>query len=185
MKLTNDHRDLIIALAQDDVFKARKATLAKESNALAFLAYENLYPLSIQVKMEALPPEFFQQTSTMFILCPGKNESKIQVNLTSSKRIAAHDNEWKRPCWQLAEGSKTIARVKKLVADSTKLDNDKHTFKTELAKFLRQITTVKKLQDAWPEGLPYYKNLAPAKVENPPAIIPDNINEMILSMRGS
>jgi hypothetical protein len=183
LPLTNERRDSILCNAQDLTFAARREAIKQESNRLAELAYSHLYPADVQAKMNALPVEFFSQTSTIFAYLPGNGDS-VNLDLISSRRVGACDREWRRPAYYLVTGSAVTECVVKLKADRGQLAQDVNTFKSELRRFLAGITTVKKLKEVWPEGEEFYKHLlgddAP---KNALAVRPETINALIGSMK--
>jgi hypothetical protein len=182
-RITNDERSFIVSRAMEETFSQRELRLKKESNALAELAYDRIYPADEQRKMMELPAEYFHQQSTIYLYLPGKNKNDISVQLLSSRRIAAIDNTWKQPFWKIESENAISKRVAKYESDLNQLKLDRGTLKGELTSFLRQITTTNKLQELWPEGLAYYKKIIPEPTVNVPAIIPDIINKMMLEMK--
>jgi hypothetical protein len=184
LALTNERRDSIIRAALKSTFTARKEALKVENNALAELAYSHLYPNDVQLKMAALPAEFFSQTSSIFAYLPGNGRDPVSLVLTSSRKISARDKDYRRPAYTMDKDNAITARVTKLKDDSNRLEADENSFKSELRRFLAGITTVKKLQAVWPEGEEFYKHLLDdASPKNALAIIPDTINAMIGTMK--
>lgn len=184
LTLTNERRDSIIRIAVKSTFTARREALEVENSSLAELAYSHLYPNDIQIKMNALPSEFFNQTSVVYAYRPGDNRDPIALALISSKKVKALDREYRHPAYYPETGSAIASRVIKLKADCDRLESDESTFKSELKRFLAGITTVKKLKEVWPEGQEFYAHLLADQPNKAAlAIVPETINAMIGTMK--
>lgn len=59
-------RNFIIEEATNKTLEKRRTALDKESNNLALVVYDILYPLDIQERMSKLPDEFFKQISHIY-----------------------------------------------------------------------------------------------------------------------
>jgi hypothetical protein len=176
MKLTKEMRTWILDKAINAVFNKRDAAILQAENALAETGYNLLYPLSIRMKMEALPDEFFTQTSTIWVDNDGR---KRELKLVSSKKISALDSSWKLPFW--ADGGARVS-VQKHFKKKAKLQGDKEKLTRELKGFLEGVTTSEKLKAAWPDGESYYSFLTDKPTAYPVMVRPDAINEMIMQM---
>lgn len=185
MRLTNDMRDFIIKEATNSTLEKREKALVKESNNLAVLVYERLYPPEIQAQMAKLPDEFFHQESIIYVYPKANSRSDeiIMLNLTSSRKISARDHEWHRPKWIIDGIENAITkRIQTLSEKRSKLSLDRDRLRSSIRTMLRGIHTVKQLREEWPDGEAYYKLFSPAHVKNLPAVRGADVNEMILSM---
>lgn len=169
MKLTKDMRNRIVINAVIGVLKKRHEALDKESNALAILVYDQIYPTDIQTQMAKLPDEFFQQNSVIRVEIDCED---IVLKMTSSRKVSAVDSQWHRPRVKLEELSD--AKKKRICAfsDAQKaLLVDTNNLKTKLRTLLNGITTMKRLREEWPDGAEYYKDQMPTPpIQNLPAV---------------
>lgn len=186
MRLTNDLRDKIVRSAVQKVFAERRNDLKKEDGKLAMLVYDILYPKDIQNRMNALPAEFFNQSSHVYALDSATSRSSeyIKLTLTSSRRISARDNSWKAPCLTIHSVDTPLAcRIRTLVKKQGKCDLDQANLETHLRRMLAGIHTLKQLQAEWPDGADYYAGVTPTPpVINVPAIRGVDITAMILGL---
>lgn len=176
MKLLNSHKETIKTIAVENVLKPRRDKLSITENELAVRGYEELYPEIIRKKMDALPAEFFNQKSNIFVYLGG---DRRELRMKSSRRISARDNEWRRPNW---ETGADLTEVKEYFTALKQLEIDTKNLTKEIELLLFGITTVAKLQEVWPDGSEYYKWLVENKpIKNPLMVRPDKVNELILS----
>jgi hypothetical protein len=186
MKLTNDMRTEIIIRAVNGTLKSRKSAIKAESNALAILVYDQLYPTDVQHQMSKLPDYFFKQTSTVYaqMTTSERSHDLVALVLDSSRKISAVDNEWKRPKWNCMGVDNAItARIEKLVSKRKKLNQDSDNLREKLRVMLKGITTMKKLAEEWPWGEAYYKDQLPVQpTENLPAVRGEDVTTMMLEL---
>lgn len=164
------------------VFAERTATLKAEENRLAEKAYSSLYSEETVWKMDRLPDEFFHQKSVIYIQC-GKDEDKLVFNMSSSKRIPACDNQFRKPCVVLTS-DEDKCEVLKYISLSSQLDTDESLFRNELRSFLAGICTIKQLVEIWPEGKGYCSDfIVPPVKKNLPSIHVLKIKQMFDEMK--
>lgn len=187
MRITNDIRESICNAAVRKTLEKRDAFLAKESDELAVLVYDRLYLPTEQEMMNKLPAEYFHQKSEIYVKQPGMkyDSDKITLTLKSSRKISARDYEYRRPSWDIKTGEENAVtiRIDKLVAGRIKFNKDKDLLTAKITAMLSGINTVKRLQEEWPEGSEFYKNLTPSKPTiNLPSVRGADISKLILDL---
>jgi len=183
MRITNDMRTAILNAALTGVFKERQQKLDTEGDELAKLVYDQLYPTDIQTIMQKLPSGYFREATCMYYHSAQTN-NKHRLMLKSSRRIsAADDHGWNTPAWLPVAPSNLTARMDRLVLDRMKLDSDKATLKSSIQRMLAGISTLKRLEEEWPDGSAYYSEAKPAPpTQNVPAIRGADITKMIMEL---
>lgn len=183
MKLTNDMRTEIIERAVRGTFQKRELALKLENDALAMLVYDQLYPTDIQHQMGKLPDEFFKQTSIIYVqrTTSCRESDLVRLDLISSRKISARDNEWKRPLWECSVVDNAItARIDKLMVKRRALENDQKNLRDSVRIMLKGITTMKRLAEEWPGGEKYYKDQLPTQpVVNLPAMRGEDVTRLM------
>lgn len=185
MKLTNEKRNSILSKAVIGVFALREEKAKKESAAIAQLIYDRCYPTDMQTAMKKMPDGYFQEVSHVFVQLV-KRGAIHQFNLLSSQRISAMDRQYQLPCWKVPEAEQNSAiarRIMKLLETQNKIDSDQKEFIKQLRSMLYGITTMKRLQEEWPDGAVYYKSFetVPANM-NVPSVRGADITALMLQL---
>lgn len=171
MKLTIAMKDKITSFTVNGTLKARSTRLKETEQALAQLVYDRIYEPVLQSKMYALPDGFLSEKSSVYVRCLGS--SCFELGLKESKRVATSDAyNYQRPYFDFGgEDSAVTRRLAKFRDDNAALKRDRDTLRNTIQKMLAGITTLKRLQEEWPEGEEFYKDLASRKsLVNPPAV---------------
>lgn len=182
MKLSNVMRDQIVVNAVETVFKERREALAEETNALAMLGYQDLYPEHIQAKIYGLPEDFFVQHRDLDLVLGGH---KVKVILASSKRFAACHSDYGNRAVPVVKDSSLWNRATMFDIVRDRLKSDVKSFEREMSAFLISITTTEMLKKSWPEGEPYYSPVIPKEAGQLPAILPERINTLISTLKAA
>lgn len=182
MRLTNDMRDSITRSAVEGTLSKRAEWLKRESSALAGLVYDRIYQPIEQTQMSVLTDGFFYERSEIYVQLPKslKSGDRILLNLTSSKRIAAKHNCYREPCWKCEEDNAVVRRILNYSDKLQKYKDDEQELRSSIRRMLAGIMTVKRLEEEWPQGLPYYQNKKPMPpTKNVPAIRGTDITKMM------
>lgn len=179
MRLTKEDKRVIVNNAVRIALEGRRKKLSDFENALAVRGYEECYPIDVISKMNALPFEFFFQTSAIYVRMGERGVAVL--NMKSSRRVSAADNAFRRPLWKPSEAVQNM--VKGFCVERDNLQTDELTLRKEIEILLTPITTFSKLQRTWPEGAPYYRFItARTPVENPPAVLPTKVNTLLATL---
>jgi hypothetical protein len=183
VKLSQEKKDYIVRTAIEQLLKKRETRISAEDNEIAKFLYESCYPPEIQAHMNHLPDEFFVSQSHIYALYLG---CKQQFHLKSSRKVSAKDNhDYRTPAYKVQPGSALSLRIEKHLASKDKLHNDRKALREKLTGMLAQITTDKRLQTEWPEGLRYYKAILDQPLPNLPAIQTADVNDFISQLEAA
>lgn len=183
MKLTESTKNSIIDRTVRETLKSRREKLAKREDVLAGVIYSRLYPAEIIKKMNALPEEFFSQQRTMHLKDGART---FDLDLLSPRKVSAADSKsWKNPLLVVCskKDSGLTREATTIEEKAAALHDDERALRKKLSLFLAGITTMKRLEETWPEGKKFYaEEAAPAPLANPPAIISAEIDAMITAI---
>lgn len=185
MKLTKETKYEIIRTVIKKVFANRDSKIKERENILATAIYFILYPLDIQKKMNALPDNFFNQQSVVYVTMSISKRNRIPIYMQSSRKFSGVDSRgYECPYLELADKDPMIADIIKLQKDKDILWNDQCNMKSKLETLMAGINTKKQLEAEWPEGLIYFKDVLPEEnTVNLPAIRGAEITEMINKLK--
>lgn len=164
MKLTNYHRDSIADAATKFAFDPRKQALDEVGDALAREAYESVFSLSQRVAAAALPKHWFCYTNNVKFNVGGLT---LSFPLTGDALplpflCKGTDNvvSYGGVCAAIPHG-KLCDRMQTHAQAVENLKQERKAARAVLRNLLAGFTTVKAMQEAWPEGEAFYANLAP------------------------
>ena len=181
MRLTEDKKRSILARAVTATLAKRRKALRKESNELALLAYNHIYQQKDQELMNIMPAGFMHEKSNIYFQQDGF--PTVELVLTSSMRTAACDQNWHKPCYHTSEENAITKRIRTFVAAEDKIKTDETKLRESLRLMLAGITTLKRLEEEWPEGKEYYMLALPDKpLENVPAVRGAAVSKLILEL---
>lgn len=179
MRLTKEDKRVIANNAVRIALEDHRKRLGEFENALAVRGYEECYPVDVISKMNALPLEFFYQTSIIYVRTGEYGVAAL--NMKSSRRVSAADNAFRRPLWEPSDAIQSM--VKGFCADRDNFRTGELTLHKEVVTLLNPLTTLSKLQQVWPEGEPYYRFITErTPVENPPAVLPAKVNALLATL---
>lgn len=117
----------------------------------------------------------------------GQSKELIELTLSSSKKVSALDNQWKRPRYEMKDvESSTARRINALIKNCNRLELDEDNLRISIRTLLRGINTLKRLREEWPDGEAYYKSFIPAApTKNVPAVRGTDIMRMISELGGN
>ena len=176
MRLTNDNRDDIVRRAIAKKFEKQEKDLVKQEQALAIKAYNSLFDAATRRKIKALDAKWFYFDTCLKFNCNGQTHF---LRVDSSEKVPVPNRGY--GCQNL--GALPGPMAEEVIAFGN-LKEDIRTQKRELEVKLKgllySITTLKRLQELWPEGREFYKSFEGFDTKpGLPAIIFDDINKML------
>lgn len=174
MRITQSHRETIIARALKEAFDKRKTALVKVEQDLAIEAYSFLFDEPTRRKVNGLHKDWFRTCNCLMFTVLGKLYS-----LNSKNEVRT---PYEAYCSNLGTLTGDVAdKVEAHYNAKTDLEKEYETAKIKLAANLSNISSFKRLTELWPEGKTFYADLdEDAKVKGGlPAIRFDDMNAML------
>lgn len=184
MKLTKGFRDILIDKVVTATFKDKDKDIETEENNIATEIYNLIYSEEIRRNMAFFPIGFFYTSKTMYIeLVVG--ERPVGVQLPIPLPVSASDaNDWRRPLLTKSDNTKElIDRVGKLIEKQNARNKSKVQFREKLASFIYGMSTLKRLDEEWPDWRLYH-DVPEVRRVNLPVIRGEEITRLIETIRG-
>ena len=170
-RLTNYTREAISSAAIKAAFTPRENDFSADEDALAREAYAAVYPADEVKKAMALPDNWLRRDPCLHFnvnglrieLCTTDNHLPVPYRAKSGEQGSIPEGD-------LAERITAHAMAKEALRD------EKRSARAKLNAMLSSISTVKKLQEVWPEGAQFYAKFAEKPAALPPAIRVEDVN---------
>lgn len=178
-RLTNYTREAISNAAIKAAFTPRENDFSAAEDALAREAYAAVYPADEVKKAMALPDNWLRRDPCLHFnvnglrieLCTTDNHLPVPYRAKSGDQgYSCHRSQGSIPEGDLAERITAHAMAKEALRD------EKRSARIKLDAMLGSISTVKKLQEVWPEGAQFYAKFAEKPAALPPAIRVEDVN---------
>lgn len=176
VRLTNYMRDNVIRKAIEVSFKSQLDQLLAEENSLAMRAYNEATPLNVQRSIDLFPnkDQWFRTTKELKFNANGYQVILKFANSVPYRMDASYYNVYHN------------IKDYDLGAEIQAFANKQETYKkkrseatNKLKALVYSFTTVKALQDAWPEGKPFYQQYLDYKGNPLPTVVFDDINKTL------
>lgn len=170
-RLTNYTREAISSAAIKAAFTPRENDFSADEDALAREAYAAVYPADEVKKAMSLPENWLRRDPCLHFnvnglrikLCTTDNHLPVPYRAKSGEQGSIPEGD-------LAERITAHAMAKEALRD------EKRSARIKLDAMLSSISTVKKLQEVWPEGAQFYAKFAEKPAALPPAIRVEDVN---------
>jgi len=173
MKLTNDIRTTIANNAIKESFKERDDALKKRHHDMGMKLYEILFPKDLRDKLKKIPDGWFGMDKCLKFNCAGYNLTFLVDEEVPVPRSYG--------CAVL--GAITGAEAEEaqaLAKESEVMRNEAKAAHRALSTMLASITSTKQLEQAWPEGKPFYQQYIVEKSKSGvPALTIDAVNKAL------
>ncbi|WP_420959336.1 Nmad5 family putative nucleotide modification protein [Brucella sp. IR073] len=180
-RITKYTRDAIASSAIAFAFDPKEKALKQIEHELAREVHAYLFPKDIIHIARSLPKGWIRHISTLKLNAAGH---AIDVAAGEELPVPATDKNGNTagsygyltgaiPPGDLADRLQGHAQVKE------KLRDERKSARRQLDAMLAEITTIKKLAEAWPEGEPFYSKYLEREAPQVPALRVDEINEML------
>ena len=179
VRLTNATRDHIASAAIAAAFNPRRAELDQAEDALAREAYAAVFSADEIKKAKAMPKNWlrhdpclnFNVAGLRIELCTTADHLPVPYqNKNGDHGYSCHHSQGVIEAGELADRITAHATAKENLRD------EKRQTRRKLDAMLASISTIKKLEEAWPEGKPFYERFAEKAAPLPPAIRVSDIN---------
>ncbi|WP_277022203.1 Nmad5 family putative nucleotide modification protein [Paracoccus hibiscisoli] len=159
-RLTNMTREHIATQAVKNAFEPREAQLAKDEDALAREAYAAVFTADEIKKAVALPKNWLRRDSCLNFnvaglrieLCTLENHMPVPYrSKNGDSGYGCHRDQGSIMAGELAD------RITAHAVAKDALRQERRDTYRKLNSMLSSITTIKKLEEAWPEGKPFYE----------------------------
>ena len=169
-RLTNYTREAISSAAIKAAFTPRENDFSADEDALAREAYAAVYPADEVKKAMSLPENWLRRDPCLYF-----NVNGLLIELCTTDNhlpvpYRCHRSQGSIPEGDLAERITAHAMAKEALRD------EKRSARIKLDAMLSSISTVKKLQEVWPEGAQFYAKFAEKPAALPPAIRVEDVN---------
>jgi hypothetical protein len=175
MRLTNYDREQICNAALNGAFKPRFEALALAEHDLAIAGYESVFPADVRKQAGKMPKGWLRLDACLSFNVGGFD---MRLNVRGDGVPVPYDGGY---CRRLGTITGDLAdKIHAHFADVDKLKAERDTAKRALTAMLQSCSTLKRLQEEWPEGEPYWSALAAkANVPGLPAPRVQEINAML------
>ncbi len=182
MRLTKDLKSEIVANAIRSTFKDRLAAMESDKSDFADEVYRFVVGEHEQA-INDLPEGFFSRTKTIRAFF-GDNNNPEEFNMTEVRRTPyLLGPRWSSDSMRIKD-TKIVEALKKLSKKRIQLNKDIDTLKTTLNGVVNSVSTIKRLQEVWPESTPFIPAWAKEE-KNLPAVIAKDINQLIKKMKAA
>lgn len=171
-KITNFTRECIVLSAIQVSFDPVKQKLNEEEDALMAEAYSFIYSATERRISASLPAGWLKVSKALTLNVDGR---KIELKGATPLPVRYdHGREHGSiPAGDLASRINAHAEkredVKVAIGDA----------RSKLSAMLSSISTMKKLQEVWPEGLPFYERFLNQQAILPPAVRVEDVNKSL------
>ena len=179
IRLTNSTRDHIAQSAINASFEPREREMAAAEDALAREAYAAVFTSDEIKKTKALPANWLRHDPCLHFNVAGLRIELCTLEGHLPVPYRSKSGEYGYGCHRSQgsiEAGDLADRITAHAVAKDKLSEEKRSTRRKLDAMLSSITTVKKLEEAWPEGKPFYERFAQKAAPLPPAIRVDDIN---------
>ena len=164
MRLKNEHRHDILHRFQTDKFQPQEKTLKEQYQIEALNAYLGKHKKTF----DSLPPDYFHQRGLIALSC--LNQSYSLVTPIRVPQSVAYS--------PIPVSSKALKLKAEKFHENMKVFREQtNKDLTTIRALLKSVTTLKRLQQLWPEGAKYYKFLEDQTIQNPMIVRMEEINE--------
>lgn len=175
--LTNKMRDQIVSNARA-TFDEKFAELSTIEQSLAFLAWDSVVPDSVKKALRGVPARWLQHTETLHL-----NVRGMTIALRTKEGGLPIPYQGKKSTFRLYDNSAidavkddTLAdisyaitvRILRHAAAVEDLKKKRDEAALLVKSLLASVSTLKKLQEVWPDGLPLYETFL--KVNAAPSV---------------
>lgn len=173
VRLNGEIKSGIITACLESIYKEQEVSLKKVEQQLALDCYNTIFPKDVVKKVNALPEGWVREDSCLIL-----NAAGWSVTLHAKEKVRVpHTNN----CRQIGSVTGELAeRVQQLSQDKKKLTETRARNFAQLSSFLQNFKTLATLQQAWPEGEPFYKKYLESRSSTEvPAIYVAQLNESL------
>lgn len=174
LRLTKQDRESVLTKALDDAFAKQREELSREENKLGRDCYSFLFADKVRKTAAALPSGWLREDSCLRI-----NFRGMQTVLNIQGSVKVPSNRYN--CNSLGQilDEDLNARFLSFSAKGDKFKAEKAAAAIALSALLERMTTLKQLQEGWPEGAKFYAHLKPREETKVPALQIATINQML------
>lgn len=192
MKLTNDHRNTILAKVIKETFAEREQALKLRRIEIGELLYRMLYKevisfglserMTRELFLEYGPPGFFRRVDRLKIYIAAERRD-VYFPLAYERPVALRQSYYEVKAEELdpADFQEIMGCYEKLRPDIERLGKDKELLGDKLTIFLKGFNTFGQLFSGWPEAAKYIE--VPEKQKNLPTVMVDEVRESIAKAR--
>ena len=182
VRLTNTTRDHIATLAIANAFDPRQKELKLAEDALAREAYAAVFSADEIEAARAMPNNWLRHDPCLHFnvaglwikLCTTDNHLPVPYRSKDGDRgYGCHRSQGSIESGDLA------GRITAHALSKDKLRSEREDTRRKLNSMLASISTIKKLEEAWPEGKPFYERFAVKAAPLPPAVRVSDINDAL------
>lgn len=176
VRLSNAMRDGIIDRAIDVSFKTRKDELTSRENSLALRCYNEATPASVLKSIEVFPDKdkYFKRCSELKF-----NAGGYQIKLRLDKPFVVRIDLGYYDVYHIIKDAGLSEEVRKYANDLETYKSERNKAQSALKALVYSFNTLKTLQDAWPEGNPFYKQYLDKNNVALPTVVFDDINKTL------
>lgn len=180
-RLTNHTREAIARAAIAFAFDPKEEALKQAEDALAREAHAFLFPKKVIDTAKSLPKGWISHLATLKLNAGGQ---QIEIRASEALPVPASDKNGNSagyygymvgtiPTGELSDRIQGHAQAKE------KLSDEKTVARRQVEAMLSNVTTVKKLAEAWPEGEQFYSKYLEREAPQVPALRVDEINAIL------
>jgi hypothetical protein len=150
MRLNAEIRSRLVKAMADEAFGERRKKLKKRAQQLDDLVYSKVMPKKYRDLVETLDACFWTRTKYMYTR--GADGQQRYHDFSEEKRIPAG---WGASKTHMLDDRKFCEDMQKTQDDLRSLDEERRAFRNEAAAVLSDIRSLKQLEEAWPEAVPF------------------------------
>lgn len=176
MKLSNDIRGTILDRALKHGFEKNRELLKRAEKAFGEMAYNDIYSKKVRDLMQALPTGYLPETSNL--LCRfGSTEGRLSFE--KEKRVPAKHDRYSAVAKIFPGDHKLTQQYLDLSKQQKELNAQYKETREQIKAILYSVTTLKRLQEVWPECEPFIKDMLITKKPALPAVPVKEVNKSL------
>lgn len=172
--LTQANRKTIVNRAIIAAYTPKKVAQDKAEAAQAMQCYNAVFPKKIREQASLMPAGWLRDDN-----CLRFNAMGYEAKLCMEEKVRVPSSNY--GCQRLGNLEPELGqKVQEFLRDKEKMREEVTRSEHKLTGFLEQFKTFKQMQQAWPEGEQFYKDLnAERTPQQLPAVITSEINAML------
>lgn len=176
MKLSNDIRGTILDRALKHGFDKPRDLLKRAEKAFGEMAYNDIYSKKVRDMMQALPADYLPVTSS--VLCRfGATEGRALFE--KPKRVPTKHDRYSAVAKIFSGDHKLTQQYLELSQQQKDLNTRYKETREQIKAILDSVTTLKRLQEIWPECEPFIKDMLITKKPALPAVPVKEVNKSL------
>lgn len=176
MRLSEQVRSTILDRALKHGFDKDRALLKKREKTLGEMAYNDIYSKKVRDLMQALPAGYLPETSN--VLCRfGSTEGRVYFE--KEKRVPAKHDRYSAVAKIFPGDHKLTQQYLELSQQQKDLNTRYKETREQIKAILYSVTTLKKLQEIWPECEPFIKDMLITQKPALPAVPVKEVNKSL------